>query len=202
MELPYTKINAHLVKGYIPEFNVVEGKRNLVIEVPDTEPSITFEDYLKAQLHYNVMCYFEDRQIKEYNDAYDFMFHQTDKIDSYLKVLKYYYIDMARLVFSYQRDFSENFSLIGNNVVPRNEEIKNRLALDIEAIMRDIQRLVEGKSDFETEINFPKLLQSVKSEDIFSKERLQNKNNLKAFTEALLFSYYGNEDESVYLEVK
>lgn len=202
MDLPYTKINAYLVKGYIPEFNVVEGKRNVTIEVPDVEPSITFEDYLKAQLHYNIMCYFEDRQIKEYNDAYDFMFHQTNKIDNYLKVLNYYYLDMARLIFSYDKDFSDNFSLMGNNVVPRNEEIENRLEVDLESIMRDIARLVEGKSDFETDINFPKLLQSIKSEDIFSKERLQNKNNLKAFTEALLFSYYGNQGDGVYLEVK
>lgn len=202
MDLPYTKINAYLAKGYIPNFDIVEGKRYTRISVPDDEPNITFEEYLKAQLHYNIMCFFDDRQIKEYNDAYDFMFNQSSNINNYMKVLQYYYRDMARTILTYENDFSEDFNLIANNIIPREDSLEDRKEIDLEAVMRDIEKLVNGRADFETNENFPQILSSIRSEDIFTKDRLENKNNLRAFTQALLFNYYGHQDKAVYLEVK
>lgn len=201
MDLRYTEINAYIAKGFIPNFDIVEGPRNKKIKIKDREPNITFEEYLNAQLHYNIVCLFEERQISEYNEAFNFVFNEGKNLDVYSRVLKYYYKDMARLIFKYDGDFSSEFNLLKFNIVPKNEVINNRILLNLDLIMSDVLKLFTGSMDFETDLNFPHIMKSVRNEDIFSIERLQNENNLRAFTIALLFNYYSNFEDEVYLEV-
>lgn len=201
MDLRYTEINAYIAKGFIPDFEIVEGPRSKKIRIKDREPNISFEEYLNAQLHYNIVCLFEERQISEYNEAFNFVFNNGKNTEVYTRVLKYYYKDMARLIFKYDGEFSSEFNLLKHNNVPKNEVITNRILINLELVMSDILKLFNGSMEFETDLNFPEILKSVRNEDIFSVEKLQNKDNLRAFTIALLFNYYSDFEDEVYLEV-
>ena len=85
----------------------------------ESDLQISFEDYIKSQIHYNVLVYINNRNLPDYNSAYNYLCGRTDNIEAYKRVLRYYYEDVANLIFSLDMDRIQDFSIIGDNVIPR-----------------------------------------------------------------------------------
>lgn len=85
----------------------------------ESDLQISFEDYIKSQIHYNVLVYINNRNLPDYNSAYNYLCGRTDNIEAYKRVLRYYYEDIANLIFSLDMDRIQDFSIIGDNVIPR-----------------------------------------------------------------------------------
>ena len=114
---------------------------------------ISFEVYLKSQLHYNILTSTNNRKLSDYNSAYNYMCGRTENVDSYKKVLRYYYEDIANLVFSLDLESIEDFSLVGENNIPRDSEILtkevnlNQLIEDLSAFFSETKREIRENSD-------------------------------------------------------
>lgn len=117
---------------------------------------ISFKTYLESQIHYGAMVHINNRNILDYNNAYNHMLGKSDNIIAYKKVLKFYYKDISKLIFSLDISELPDFSLVGNYTTPRCEGLKT-VSVSRENIKTNIQRVLDGEYVIDQGIDYAKV---------------------------------------------
>lgn len=185
MEIPYTHINHVLVSPLSPDStNILQYK-----------PLVKFIEYLKSQIDYNIISIMYKRNILEYNNAYNYVKGTSDNLEDYKKVIKYYYLDVSDVILNSRAEIPEDFSIIGNNEIPQCDKLE-KISIDIESVMQDLDSLLNGNGDTVNKHNldYVRLIESIPA-------RLDGFRCKRVTTEALLLRYFGNSNNVVYMEV-
>lgn len=188
MNIPHCNMNHFLISSFKSYGSVLKLK-----------PLITFVEYLKSQIQYDIVSVLYNRDILEYNNAYNYL-KGTDKseraFEDYKKVIRYFYLDVSNMILKSSEDFEEDFSIIGKNEIPKTEGIK-RVAINIESVAKDLEAILNGVGEIvnEYDLDYMQMLDglTVNQLRIFKARQL--------FTEVMLLQYFGNQDEIVYMEV-
>ena len=176
MIISYEYVDCIFLKNELKEFK----------DVFKNKPIITFKNYVKSQLHYDILVHRYNRDITSYNQAYNCICGRTSNFSAYKQVLKYYYSDLSDLIFSIDPNFDEDFSILGNIDMPRFDEI-GFVELDIDKISRDLARALREENVENSDVDINGLLRLLPTNLIgFKQQRL--------LTEALLMRYYAGRD--------
>lgn len=133
MVIPYYKMNAFLVNGYTPVYS------NLL----DYKPTLKFTEYLKSQLHSNIITTLYQRDIFNYAEALKFMNGEDRYFDSYKQSIKYFYRDMGNMLGNLLPKVNEFFELVDFNI-PRSE-ILECVTVNLEELEQDILLTMSNK---------------------------------------------------------
>lgn len=115
MVIPYYQINQYIINS------VKKTYANLL----KPSPTILFEDYLKSQLHFNIVGAFHGRSLIVYQRALDYINRkETGTFDAYKETLLWYYNDVSMFVLNDFVEFEKNndFSILDSNI-PRLDEV-------------------------------------------------------------------------------
>ncbi|WP_460377153.1 hypothetical protein [Paraclostridium bifermentans] len=188
MNIPHCHMNHFLVSSFKSYGSVLKLK-----------PLITFVEYLKSQIQYDIVSLLYGRDILEYNNAYNYL-NGTDKSDrafeDYKKVIRYFYLDVSNMILKSSEDFEDDFSIIGNNEIPKTEGIK-RVAINIESVAKDLDAILSGVGEIVNEYDLDYMIML----DGLTVNQLRMFKAKQLFTEVMLLQYFGNQEELVYMEV-
>lgn len=126
MEIPYYKMNAFLINGYTPVYS------NLL----DYKPTLKFKEYLKSQLHSNIITTLYQRDIFNYAEALKFINGEDRYFDSYKLSIKYFYRDMGNMLGNLLPKVNGFFELVDFNI-PRSE-ILEKVTVNLDELEQDI----------------------------------------------------------------
>lgn len=165
------------------------------VQIPEGEYLICFSDYVKSQVHLNIVSKLYSRSLAEYVQAFYYLQGEKEFLPEALRVLKYFYLDMA-------------FFLINNPVnVSLYIEVDVELGRDktvdiwdIEEQLRESNLIsiankitsVEQLSEFEQEIS--KIITSVSD--------LESKPNNYILAFALMKAAKSKENEKIVMKGK
>lgn len=68
--------------------------------VHEKELYVNFFEYVRSQLHVNIVSDLMDRDILDYLETYRFLCHETFSIRSVITCLRYFYLDMANFLIN------------------------------------------------------------------------------------------------------
>lgn len=88
MKVPYDKMLCLLSVEYRPNYT----------SVFEQDLTFTFEEYVKSQLHLNVMAALHGRDLFTYSRALKYLRGETEYLVECNMVLKYFYQDMANMI--------------------------------------------------------------------------------------------------------
>lgn len=188
MNVPHTHMNHFLVSAFNSSESILCHK-----------PLISFTEYLKSQIQYDIVSTLYGRDILEYNNAYNYLKGKDNSArakSDYYKVVKYYYSDVAEMVLKSSEDF-DDFSIIGNNEIPKLGDDVEILKVDIDSVARDIDNLLKGTGEVVNEFN----LDYMEIVDGLTIRQVDNFNSKRLFTEVALLKYLANKPNLIYLEV-
>lgn len=188
MNIPHTHMNHFLVSTFSDSESILCHK-----------PLISFTEYLKSQIQYDIVSTLYNRDILEYNNAYNYLKGKDTSNrakQDYYKVIRYYYSDVSDMVLNSSEDF-EDFSVIGNNEIPKLGDDIEILRVNIESVAQDIDNILKGTGEVKNEFN----LDYMEIIDGLTVRQVDNFNNKRLFTEVALLKYLSNKPNLVYLEV-
>ena len=139
MLVPYYQVNPYIVNSV----------RSYYSNLAQVYPMITFEEYVKSQLHFNIVGALYDRQLVVYKKCYEFMQGLPTGCDEYIKVLFWYYEDINKYVVADIKNILkvEDFSIINTNV-PKLDMVTSEI-LDLKDIYNDLVCILEtGNANF------------------------------------------------------
>lgn len=185
MEIPYTHMNHVLVSSFSPKYGEVLNKK----------PMLKFKEYLKSQVHYNIISLMHDRDILEYNNAYNYLKGVIADDADYKKVIKYYYSDVADVILKSNVELKEDFSIIGSNEIPKADNIE-KITIDVDSVMEDLYNMINGIGVVTNkhQLDYNRLISQLPA-------HLMSFKCKRVITEALLLKYFGNNKSVVYMEV-
>lgn len=182
--LDYKFASSVLLSPYIPvlkEDFVDYIRMNQEIN-KESNIQLTFEVYLKSQIHYNVLVYSHKRRLSDYNSAYNYICGRGDNLDAYKRVLRYYYEDISDLIFSLDLDRFDDFSLVGNNPLPKSEGIEEKV-IDLNQLINDLDLTQTHQINENKDVDLVEILKCIPVKySGFTHKRL--------ITEASLFKYF------------
>ena len=185
MEIPYTHMNHVLVSSFSPKYGDVINKK----------PLVKFIEYLKSQVHYNIITIIHDRNILEYNNAYNYVKGRISNPEDYKKVIRYYYSDVADIILKSNVELKEDFSIIGSNEIPRADGLE-KITIDVDSVAADIDSMINGTGAIVNKHNldYYKLVGQLPA-------HLMSFKCKRVITEALLLKYFGDSKDVIYREV-
>ena len=187
MVIPYYQVNAFILNSYKPTYS------NLI----NVEPKITFEEYIKSQLHTNVVTGLYKRDILMYFKALRFIESKNNSDEYYTafrEVLKLYYTDIGNSMMKCIGALETDFSIIDTNV-PKSEMLDCEL-VDVKQVMTDLNEiLLNDRMVYDSKINYLEMMR-----DIPLKDLAQLKPS-RLLAEAIIYKHYGKQDKAYRLEV-
>lgn len=107
------------------------------------EPQITFTNYVKSQLHANIVSDLFDRSILAYDGAYKYLNGDKEKVNDFKTVLRWYYTDLSNFIFKSIETLGEDFSVFrGSNIPNADIELKE---ISITKIKGDLANIFEKR---------------------------------------------------------
>lgn len=107
------------------------------------EPSISFFEYVKSQLDFNIVTPLFSRSIIPYNEAMKFITTQDTRfLDSFCQVLRWYYIDLSSAIFNCIDTVPDGFVMITEPIPCR--EILAKSDIKVIEVYTDLCKILHG----------------------------------------------------------
>lgn len=164
---------------------IIKSLKNDCIE----KVQLSFRTYLESQIHYGAMVHENNRNILDYNNAYNHMLGKSDNVLAYKKVLRYYYEDISRLIFSLDFNVIPDFSLIGDSNIPRCEDL-DTINLDKSKVLRNIGDILNGIHVTDNNLDYIRLANSIPIDKM-------SLNHITLVSEGALFRYLASNKEVI-----
>lgn len=116
MRIPFYQVNAFLY-----------AEEQLYKPPAEYKPEITFENYVKAQVHCCMyLTRYKDRSIRDYVDTLKLLKGEDNAKNrkAFKKVLNYYYKDLSNMLNNHQELKGDQFKVI-EDPIPALEKLKN-----------------------------------------------------------------------------
>lgn len=184
MEIPYYKMNAFLINGYTPVYS----------SLLDYKPTLKFKEYLKSQLHSNIITPLYQRDIFNYADALKFINGDDRYFDAYKVSIKYFYRDIGNMLGNLLPKVNEFFELIDFNI-PRSE-ILDRVTVNLSELEQDILLSMSNKPiKNQDNLKYTKQLENIPF------TVLGEVTCMKMLALTLILEYHGTFGDAIRLEV-
>lgn len=143
---------------YLNNFLVNSSRANYT-HYFDSEITVDFEDYVKSQVHFPLL-YLMNRDMKEYLYCLQYLSGDLTYHSSFLKVIQYYYEDMANIMFNCFKYLEPSKIIISNDFPNMGglslyefdlEEVKKNLELALSGKLVDLNMYYEVLDDFTNE---------------------------------------------------
>ena len=186
MDIQYNQMNAFILNSYKLTYS----------KVLECEPKISFENYIKSQLHSNVVTNLYNRDIILYFKALKFIEQdEEDYFDAYKEVLKMYYTDIGNSMIKSICYLGHDFGIIEKNI-PKSEFL-DVVEVDIQKIVDDLTDiLVSNKMVYNSDIDYLEILKEIPLKD------LKDLKPSRLLAESIVYKHYGSLEHAYRLEVK
>ena len=186
MDIQYNQMNAFILNSYKLTYS----------KVLECEPKISFENYIKSQLHTNVVTSLYNRDIILYFKALKFIEQdEEDYFDAYKEVLKMYYTDIGNSMIKSICYMEHDFGIIERDI-PKSEFLDVE-EVDIKQVMNDLTEiLVNNKMVYNSKIDYLEILKEIPLKD------LKDLKPSRLLAESIVYKHYGKQNKAYRLEVK
>lgn len=187
MVIPYYQVNAFILNSYKPTYS----------SLINVEPMISFENYVKSQLHTNVVTGLYKRDIFMYYKTLRFI-EGNDNSDEYYtaykEVLKMYYTDIGNAMLKCIGELKTDFSIIDTNV-PKSELLEHE-SIDVKQVFSDLTEILLNDRMVYSKINYLEILRDIPLKD------LAELKPSRLLAEAIIYKHYGKQSKAYRLEVR
>lgn len=184
MIIPYYQMNSLILNSY----------QCIYPDIYRLKPRITFENYVKSQLHCNIVTALFNRSILRYSGALKFIRGNDKHLKDYEIVLKWYYEDLANIILKGMKNISEDFSILDSDI-PRIETL-NCKKINIAKVQRDLVAILDKNELIDCgEFRYLDILKTLPLDSLESiKPSL-------IFSEGLAMKFVAGQEINYYLEV-
>lgn len=134
MKIPFTQINAYIVNSYKLTYT----------HIMDYSPQISFLDYVKSQLHTNIVGELFGRSVTSYINTYEYLMGNEQQVSSFKQVVSWYYKDLASCILNSVGTFNSDFSILENSNIPQKHLGTSKVS--IKGIHNDLNKLLVTRS--------------------------------------------------------
>jgi hypothetical protein len=183
MIIPYTQMMGFIVNGYKPVYTHYFNR----------ELTFTFENYVKSQLHLQVVTELYGRDIFQYNNALKYLRGEDKFVLDCSEVLRFFYQDMTNMlcnVLKKNPDLNTKVMIVSD--LGRPSQIPSK-KVSLSDVVEELQESMHGSGDSKS---------TIYSDGIFVKFGYDELDSLKAnelLALSSVFLYYGSNSAETYV---
>lgn len=143
MKIPFTQINAFVANSYKLTYTHIMGYK----------PQISFLDYVKSQLHTNIVTDLYGRSILSYYNTYLYLMGDEHQINNFKQVVGWYYKDLASFILNSIGTMEDDFSILESCNIPQKHIGMSKVSIrkvydDLKVLLVDRQQVIDPQFDY------------------------------------------------------
>ena len=133
MKVPFIQVNPFILNSF----------QVLYTHIIAMEPQISLLNYVKSQLHVNIVSQLFGRTIITYNGAYDYLIEEGENVRDFKTVIRWYYKDLANFVLKDIEYLGNDFSILAEANIPMKDLEYSEISL--RQVVKDLQIILVEK---------------------------------------------------------
>lgn len=185
MNIPYQQMNCLIVNSYKPVYPLYFQTESF---------NFKLEEYIKSQLHLNVMPNLFQRDLRDYHRCLLYTRGDDRYFGDFCKVLRYFYTDIANMILKVNPEV-EILDVTVDVTLSRETKLESKI-INIHDIVNDTAFILKGEYE---RVKFKALSESL---DTLSFKTISTLQPTPVVALALLLLHYSRSEELVLLEVR
>lgn len=186
MKIPFTQVNPFIVNSF----------EVLYTHIIAMEPQISLLNYVKSQLHVNIVSQLFGRPILAYNNSYLYLTGNGENLKDFKTSIHWYYEDLSNFVLKDIEYLGNDFSILAGANIPMKDLEYSEISL--RAVVKDLEIILLDKRPIPSEsmqFNYFEYMNVIP---------LEIRENLKPshiLAEALAMAYLAKQSETRILDI-
>lgn len=185
MDIPFYQVNSFIVNSYKLQYT----------DLFKICPNISLENYIKSQLHCNIVTPIYNRNLQIYKEAYEYLKDNKYFKSSFQQVIKWYYTDLGNSLLKSFTHVDKDFSLLDLSIANFSSHLGK--VISISKVEDDLRRILDNNEQVEDgEFNYIRVLLDL---------NLHNVDDLKPtriLAELLAMKFVASQRENYVIGVK